>query len=58
MAILARTAWGDRQRKKELEAVIEHMHEELHVHMVEDAVLHENLGQKGMTRGERYAVGE
>ncbi len=52
MAILARTAWGERQRKKELEEILGHVHDELHKHIEEDASFHAALGQTGMTKGE------
>ena len=51
MAVLARTAWGERKKKKELEELLEHIHEELHNHIKEDASLHLVLGQAGMTEG-------
>lgn len=51
MAVLAHTAWGQRKKKKELEDLIEHIHDELHRHIDEDASFHEVLGQGGMTKG-------
>jgi len=51
MLILAHTAWGQRKKKRELEELIEHIHEELHHHIDEDSSFHESLGQGGMTRG-------
>ena len=59
MLIIGYTAWGQRQHKKELQHLVdelreelEHVHEEVHAHMDEDASLHESLGQSGITRGE------
>ena len=52
MAVLAHTAWGQRKKKKVLEDLIEHIHEELHSHIEEDSSFHEDLGQRGMTKGE------
>ncbi len=46
------TAWGQRQRKKDAEELVKHIHEELHRHIDEDASFHEDLGQIGMTKGE------
>jgi hypothetical protein len=46
------TAWGQRHKKRQLEELIEHIHEELHKHIREDSSFHEDLGQSGMTRGE------
>ena len=51
IAIIAKTAWGQRQKKKELEELIDHIHEELHHHIEEDAARHDALGQGGMTKG-------
>ena len=51
MALLARTAWGERRKKKALEEIIEHVHRELHQHITEDSSFHEDLGQGGMTKG-------
>lgn len=51
MAVLAHTAWGQRKKKRELEDLIEHIHEELHRHIDEDSSFHEDLGQGGMTKG-------
>jgi len=51
IAIIAKTAWGQRQKKKELEELIDHIHEELHHHIEEDAARHAALGQGGMTKG-------
>lgn len=51
MAILARTAWGERQKKKESEELVAHIHEELHRHIDEDSSFHEDLGQRSMTKG-------
>ena len=51
IALVGLTAWGQRREKKRLEALIEHIHEELHTHIEEDASLHEVLGQAGMTKG-------
>jgi hypothetical protein len=51
MAILAKTAWGQRQKKREVEELIAHIHEELHTHIEEDASFHTDLGQRGMTKG-------
>lgn len=48
---LGYTAWGRRREKKVLEELVEHIHEELHLHIDEDASFHENLGQRGMTKG-------
>lgn len=45
------TAWGQRRKKKEMEELIEHIHEELHQHIAEDSLLHKDLGQEGMTKG-------
>ncbi len=52
MALLARTAWGERKKKKEIEDLLEHIHEELHQHIEEDSSLHEELGQHGITKGQ------
>lgn len=46
------TAWGQRRKKKQLEDLIEHIHEELHQHIAEDSSFHEDLGQVGMSKGE------
>ncbi len=51
MAFLAHTAWGQRQKKKEAEALVEHIHRELHQHIEEDSSFHRDLGQAGMTKG-------
>ena len=51
MALLAHTAWGERRKKRELEEIIAHIHEELHQHITEDSAFHEDLGQDGMTKG-------
>jgi hypothetical protein len=51
IAIVAKTAWGQRKKKKELEELIDHIHEELHHHIDEDASRHDDLGQSGMTKG-------
>ncbi len=51
IALVGLTAWGQRREKKRLEALVEHIHEELHAHIKEDASLHELLGQSGMTKG-------
>ncbi len=51
VALLAKSAWGQRQKKKELESLIKHIHEELHLHIDEDALRHDELGQSGMTKG-------
>ncbi len=51
MALLAHTAWGERRKKRELEEIIEHIHEELHRHIAEDSAFHKDLGQDGMTKG-------
>ncbi len=51
MAIIARSAWGLRKKKREQEQIIEHIHKELHQHIAEDSSFHEDLGQKGMTKG-------
>lgn len=61
MSIIGLTAWGQRRHKKELQELVvelreelEHVHEEIHTHMEEDAALHEDLGQSGrMSRGEK-----
>ncbi len=45
------TAWGERIKKKKLEDLIEHIHEELHTHIEEDSSLHHSLGQTGITKG-------
>ncbi len=45
------TTWGERRQKKQLEKLIEHIHQELHTHIEEDSSLHESLGQSGMTKG-------
>jgi len=52
MLLLARTAWGQRKKKRELEEILEHVHTELHEHIVQDAAFHEDLGQNGMAKGE------
>lgn len=52
IALFGLTAWGQRREKKKLEALIEHIHEELHAHIEQDATFHENLGQPGMKKGE------
>lgn len=49
--VFAKTVWGQRKKKKELEDLIEHIHEELHLHIEEDASRHDALGQGGMTKG-------
>ena len=46
------TAWGKRQENKKLEALLEHVHAELHQHIEEDSSFHRDLGQRGMTKGE------
>ena len=46
------TAWGQRRKKKEVDKLLEHIHEELHRHIEEDSSFHHDLGQTGMTRGE------
>ncbi len=51
MLFLARTAWGQRKKKKELEKILDHVHTELHEHIAQDAKFHEDLGQTGMSRG-------
>ena len=51
MIVLAHTTWGQRKKKKQLEELIEHIHEELHTHIAEDSSFHEDLGQSGMTKG-------
>jgi len=57
MALLAKTAWGERKKKKELEGIIEHIHQELHFHMTEDSSFHEEvLGQLGMVKGGEDAI--
>ena len=45
------TAWGQRKQKKQLEKLVEHIHQELHMHIQEDASLHKELGQSGITEG-------
>lgn len=51
MALLAKTAWGLRKKKKEQEDLVAHIHEELHKHIEEDSSFHGDLGQHGMTKG-------
>ena len=51
MGLLAHTAWGERQKKREVEKLLEHIHKELHTHITEDSLFHEDLGQSGMTQG-------
>ena len=51
MGVLAHTAWGERKKKKQTEELLEHIHKELHTHITEDALFHEDLGQRGMTQG-------
>jgi len=46
------TAWGQRKKKKEMEELISHIHDELHQHIDEDSSFHEDLGQRGMSKGE------
>ena len=46
------TVWGRRQKKKEMEDLIAHIHEELHQHIEEDSSFHSDLGQDGMTKGQ------
>lgn len=59
MLLVGWTAWGQRKKKQELhdlaielQTELDHVHEELHVHMQEDAKLHRDLGQDGITEGE------
>ncbi len=52
LAAFGYTVWGQRQKKKAMEELIEHIHNELHTHIAEDSSFHEDLGQAGMTRGE------
>jgi len=59
MVIIGWTAWGQRKHERELQLLIEklsaelrHVHEEVHNHIDEDAQLHRNLGQFGISRGE------
>ncbi len=51
MAVLAHTAWGERKKKRAVEDLLEHIHEELHDHMQEDALFHDSLGQGGIPKG-------
>lgn len=51
IALFGYTTWGQRRKKREMEDLIEHIHEELHQHIAEDSSFHEDLGQKGMTKG-------
>ena len=46
------TAWGQRRKKKEVDKLLEHIHDELHKHIEEDSSFHKDLGQLGMTQGE------
>ena len=46
------TTWGQKREKKRLEKLVEHIHQELHNHIKEDASFHAELGQDGMTEGE------
>lgn len=59
MLAIGYTAWGQRRKAQEkhelalaLKVELDHVHEELHNHMEEDAQLHAHLGQGGMRRGE------
>jgi hypothetical protein len=59
MAIVGMTVYGQRRHKKELrelavelERELSHVHAELHNHILQDASLHKDLGQGGMTLGE------
>ncbi|MBD3260340.1 MAG: GNAT family N-acetyltransferase [Candidatus Altiarchaeales archaeon] len=62
VSILGLTAWGQRKHKEKLnELVIElkdelqHVHEEIHNHIDEDAALHADLGQEGkMSEGKPH----
>ena len=61
MVIIGYTTWGQRQHKKELQDLVGklrdellHVHEEVHNHIDEDATLHKDLGQVGITRGQKY----
>jgi hypothetical protein len=51
LAIVGVTAWGQRKKKKELEELVGHIHDELHTHIEEDSSFHHDLGQPGMTKG-------
>lgn len=51
IAIFGLTAWGQRRQKRQMEKMVDHIHDELHRHIREDANFHAELGQKGMTEG-------
>ncbi len=52
MGLIGLTAWDQRRKKRLEEELVAHIHQELHTHMAEDAVLHADLGQQGMAQGE------
>lgn len=60
MTIIGLSAYGQRKHKREIQDLVvelreelEHVHEEIHNHIDEDAALHADLGQHGrMSRGE------
>lgn len=51
VALVGLTAWGQRKKKEEADKLLEHIHNELHKHIEEDASFHQDLGQTGMTKG-------
>jgi hypothetical protein len=54
LALIGLTVWGRRKRQRNIEALaaeIQHIHDEVHKHIEEDSFFHENLGQRGMSRG-------
>lgn len=52
MGLIGLTAWDQRRKKRAEEKLVEHIHQELHDHMIEDAAFHADLGQRGMAEGE------
>jgi len=58
LALIGMTVWGKRKRQQKHQATVEalaveikHIHDEVHKHIEEDSSFHENLGQRGMSRG-------
>ena len=49
--LIGYTAWGRRRQKTQMDDLIKHIHDELHQHIEEDASLHKDLGQSGISKG-------
>lgn len=51
ITLISLFAWKYKKNKKEIEAELKHVHQELHEHIKQDAALHKELGQVGITEG-------